>query len=182
MMDREFKPPTPTLWSVLSLLAMLGWALPVQAQSEPALQFTSPTVFQVHPEVTMRPWDYPLTNDWAVGIKTYHFDALTAQQSAADALTFTVEGQAGAEREYCFESHCGAVSVAVAASGGHLYFAVAIDAQRSGNGRVNSGKATHMKSNFEDFAPRRGRGRGAGRVPEGVSGSGRGRPGGCAGL
>ena len=155
MMDREFKPPTSTLWSVLSLLAVLGWALPVQAQSEPALQFTSPTVFQVHPEVTMRPWDYPLTNDWEVGIKTYHFDALTAQQSAADALTFTVEGQAGAEREYCFEEDCGAVSVAVAASGGHLYFAVAIDAQRSGNGRVNSGKATHMKSNFEDFAPRR---------------------------
>ena len=155
MMDREFKPPTPNLWSVLSLLAVLGWALPVQAQSEPALQFTSPTVFQVHPEVTMRPWDYPLTNDWEVGIKTYHFDALTAQQSAADELTFTVEGQAGAEREYCFESHCGAVSVAVAASGGHLYFAVAIDAPRSGNGRVNSGKATHMKSNFEDFAPRR---------------------------
>ena len=49
MMDREFKPPTPNLWSVLSLLAMLGWALPVQAQSEPALQFTSPTVLRVHP-------------------------------------------------------------------------------------------------------------------------------------
>ncbi len=155
MMDREFKPPTPNLWSVLSLLAVLGWALPVQAQSEPALQFTSPTVFQVHPEVTMRPWDYPLTNDWAVGIKTYHFDALAAQQSAADALTFTVEGQGGEAREYCFEEHCGAVSVAVTAPGGHLYFAVAIDAPRSGNDRVNSGKATHMKSNFEDFAARR---------------------------
>ena len=37
MMDREFKPPTSTLWSVLSLLAVLGWALPVQAQSEPGL-------------------------------------------------------------------------------------------------------------------------------------------------
>ena len=49
-MDREFKPLTSTLWSVLSLLAVLGWALPVQAQSEPALQFTSPTVLRLHPE------------------------------------------------------------------------------------------------------------------------------------
>ena len=76
MMDREFKPPTSNLWSVLSLLAVLGWALPVQAQSEPALQFTSPTVFQVHPEVTMRPLGLPADQRLGGGNKNVSFRRL----------------------------------------------------------------------------------------------------------
>ena len=122
MMDREFKPPTSTLWSVLSLLAVLGWALPVQAQSEPALQFTSPTVLRLHPENRLWARDtdmHPIDGKGVLGQRKYYFDALAAQQSAADELTFTVEGQGAlGGAGVLLRGHCGAVSVEVLAGAG----------------------------------------------------------------
>ncbi len=158
MMDREFKPPTSTLWSVLSLLAVLGWALPVQAQSAPALQFTSPTVLRLHPENRLWARDtdmHPIDGQGVLGQRKYYFDALAAQQSAADELTFTVEGQGGEAREYCYEGHCGAVSVAVLAELGHLYLGVDIAEFKNRNDTTNRGKSRNLKSKFEDFAARR---------------------------
>ena len=157
MLDREFKPPTSTLWSVLSLLAVLGWALPVQAQSAPALQFTSPTVLRLHPENRLWARDtdmHPIDGKGVLGRKRYYFDALAAQQSAADELTFTVEGQGGEAQQYCFESRCGAASVEVLAELGHLYLGLDIAEFKNRNDTTNRAKSRALGSRSEDFAAR----------------------------
>ena len=56
------------LVSALGLIAVLAWALPAPAQSvsEPALRFTSPTAFHVHPNARLRPRDVESHRDWVV--------------------------------------------------------------------------------------------------------------------
>ena len=68
---------------------------------------------------------HPVDGKGVLGQRKYYFDALAAQQSAADELTLRWRDRAEA-REYCYEGHCGAVSVAVLAELGHLYLGVDI--------------------------------------------------------
>ena len=98
---------------------------------------------------------HPIDGQGVLGQRKYYFDALAAQQSAADELTFTVEGQGGEAREYCYEGHCGAVSVAVLAELGHLYLGLDIAEFKNRNRTTNRGKSRNLKSKFEDFAARR---------------------------
>ena len=134
------------VWRVLRLLVVLVWALPVPARSEPQLQFTSPTEFQVHPDQRLYSRGVGLQYDDA-GKKERYFARLTARQATDGTLAFAAEGQAGQESTYCYGSACGAVAVGVlsGAEGGLLYLGVDVG-DRSG-GRI--------RSRFEDFPPQR---------------------------
>ena len=137
-----------------------GGVSSVQAQSQhaPALQFTSPTVLRLHPETRLWARDtdmHPVDGKGVLGRKRYYFDALAAQQSAADELTFTVEGQGGEAQQYCFESRCGAVSVEVLAELGHLYLGLDIAEFKNRNDTTNRAKSRALGSRSEDFRPQR---------------------------
>ena len=151
--------PPATLRVVLSLLVVLVWTGGGQA-TEPALQFTSPTEFQVHPLGDLLPEDMdPSDRDWhgREGIKGKYFSTLSAQQADGGSLTFTVEGQSGAESSYCYESQCGPVQVRVAEGSGLLFLGASRPAPRNDNERmtVNRGRLRRMKSRFEDFPSQR---------------------------
>ena len=130
----------------LGLLAVLVWAYPVPAQSEPALQFTSPPLFQVHPD--QRLWSRGVGQQYDdAGRKERYFARLTARQATSETLAFAAEGQTGPVSTYCYGAECGAVSVGVlsGAEGGLLYLGVDVG-DRSGSG---------IRSRFEDFPAQR---------------------------
>ena len=87
-----------TAWGwVLGVLSVLLWASGGQA-NEPALRFTSPTAFPVHPGARLLPADMDTSHphwDDEEGIKGIYFGTLSGQQAANADLTFAVEGQAG---------------------------------------------------------------------------------------
>ena len=154
----------------LGLIAVLAWALPVQAQSvsEPALRFTSPTAFHVHPSARLRPRDVESHRDWVVtvgdrqvyseGFKNIYFGALTGEQSGEGHLTFAVEGQSGEVSTYCFRSNCGAVQVRVfsAEESGLLHLGVDSDAPlNNNNNTLDTGKLRSVRGKFTDFPGQR---------------------------
>ena len=129
----------------LGLLAVLVWACPVPAQSEPQLRFTSPTEFQVHSN--QRLWSRGVGQRYHdAGRKYRYFARLTARQATDGTLTFAAEGQTGPGVTYCHWEACGTVSVGVlsGAEGGLLYLGV--DIEHSG---------TQIRSRFEDFPAQR---------------------------
>ena len=129
----------------LGLLAVLVWAYPVPAQSEPALQFTSPPLFQVHPDQRLWPRETGQQGNW--GNKYRYFARLTARQATSETLAFAAEGQTGPASTYCHGTKCGAVSVGVLseAEGGLLYLGVDIESPAS----------SQIRSKFQDFPPQR---------------------------
>ena len=115
-------------------------------RSEPALQFTSPPLFQVHPD--QRLWSRGVGQQYDdAGRKERYFARLTARQATSETLAFAAEGQTGPVSTYCYGAECGAVSVGVlsGAEGGLLYLGVDVG-DRSGSG---------IRSRFEDFPPQR---------------------------
>ncbi len=153
----KFKLSTPNPWCVLSLLVVLGWVLPVQAQSEPALRFTSPTVLHVSPANRLLPRNAePSSVGRQEGIKWRIFSVLSAQQADAASLTFAVEGQSGDSYEYCASAtNCGPVQVRVKEDTGGLILGGDLDLPTSSNGVVRRGPLRQMQSRFEDFPPQR---------------------------
>ena len=137
---------------VLGLLIVLVWAYPVPAQSEPALQFTSPTEFQLHPINRLLPKDLePSHPEWKAqrGIKWLIFDSLSGHQADAASLTFAVEGQAGENYVYCSAENCGQVRVRVNESTGWLLLGADLDAPR------RTRELRETISRFQDFPPQR---------------------------
>ena len=126
-----------------SVLLLLGWVSVGQA-NEPALRFTSPTEFQVHPNLQLWPAEHMPRSEFD-GHKYRVFARLTAAQAATHPLTFTVEGQSGEEVVYCHERECGAVSVGTLAEDGLLYLGVDLE----------KAVETGIRSRFEDFPAQR---------------------------
>ena len=126
-----------------SLLVVLLWAGGGQA-AEPALQFTSPTTFSVHPNQRLWPTETAPSSQ-EDGMKERIFARLTARQATSDPLAFAVEGQSGASVDYCREAGvCGAVTARARAEDGLLYLGV---------GFTGGGRAT--RSRLEDFPAQR---------------------------
>ena len=147
-----------------SVLLVLGWswALPVPAQSEqvPALRFTSPTEFHLHPDARLRPRGGEEHADWqgyAEGAKERYLATITGEQSGGGSLVFAAEGHSGEFPTYCYESNCGPVRVGVLSGeeGGLLYLGVDIDAPRRTNGGVNTRKLRRMRHRFHEVSPQR---------------------------
>ena len=146
----------------LGLLVVLVWAYPVSAQSEsePALQFTSPTEFHLQPDARLRPRRGEEHADWqgyVEGAKERYLATITGEQSGGGSLVFAAEGQSGEFSTYCYESNCGPVRVGVlsGAEGGLLYLGVDIDAPRNANDKVDIRKLRRMWHRFHEVSPQR---------------------------
>ena len=131
-----------------SVLLVLGWSwalpVPAQSESEPALQFTSPAEFQVHPNSRLLPRDLEPSQhlEWRghEGVKWLIFDSLSGHQADDTSLTFAVEGQAGENYVYCLESaeNCGQVQVRVNEDTGWLLLGADVDAPRNADNGVHT--------------------------------------------